>query len=106
MDSQERRTEVRLQYGILFDEVAAALFTADPIGLNFGYNTDEYHPEVGTILPQLRDCRSAQDVQQLLYREFVAWFDKDLADPQAKYLGLAREIWGLWQRHLGHRSLV
>jgi hypothetical protein len=106
VDSQERRRELRLQYGELFDAVAAVLFAADPIGINFGDNTDEYHPDVSTILPKLRGCESAADVQQLLYREFVAWFDEGIASPEAKYLGPARAIWELWQRHHGYRSLV
>ena len=106
MDSRERRKQLRTLYGELFDQVAAVLLAEDPIGINFGDNPDEYHPEVSTILPKLRDCQSAADVQHLLYREFVAWFDESTASPEAKYIGPARQIWELWQRHLGHRSLA
>ena len=43
----------------------------DPVGINFESNTDEYEPEVGTILPQLRSCKSADDVRRMVDREFV-----------------------------------
>ena len=45
MDSRARREEVRRQYGDLFAGVSAVLFVADPIGINFGSNTDEYEPD-------------------------------------------------------------
>jgi hypothetical protein len=35
------------------DTCRIAFFRFDPVGLNFGANTDEYDPEVGTILPHL-----------------------------------------------------
>ncbi len=106
MDTHERRKQLRLLYGDLFDGVAAALYAADPIGINFGDNADEYHPEVSTLLPKLRECHSAADVQALLHREFVAWFDEHTAGPEGRYRQPAQAIWELWQRHLGHRSLA
>ncbi len=106
MPSQERRKQLRLLYGDLFDSVAAILFEADPVGINFGFNTDEYHPEVGTVLPRLKECQSAQDVQQVLYQEFVAWFDEHVAGPQARYAEPARKIWELWQQSPDRNTLA
>ena len=59
-----------------------------------------------SILPKLRECHSAADVQQLLHREFVGWFDAHTAGPVGRYQGVARDIWELWQRHMGHCSLA
>ena len=55
---------VKAKFGPLFDEVSAILFRHDPMHINYGSNTDEYDPEVGTILPRLKQCRSARDVQE------------------------------------------
>jgi hypothetical protein len=77
--SFEHRAEVKRRFGKLFDEVAAALFAADPIGINFGHNTDEYEPETGTILPRLGECRSASDVRRITHEEFVRWFSAETA---------------------------
>lgn len=50
----EARRRLRVEYGNLFDSVAALLFRHDPVGINFDENTDEYQPEAETILPRLR----------------------------------------------------
>lgn len=70
----ERRA-LRREYGELYDRVSQLLFNWDSIGINFEYNTDEYEPEVGTILPRLRSCACAEDVQQVVYKELCRWFD-------------------------------
>jgi len=64
-------TELKKQYGALFDTVSAALYASDPLGINTGGNTDVYDSETGTILPRLKDAHSADDVQVILYEEFV-----------------------------------
>ena len=45
---------LKLQFGALFDELSAALFAADPVGINSGGNTHEYDSQAGTIIPRLR----------------------------------------------------
>lgn len=105
MSMEDRRTQLRNLYRDLFDRVSAVLFAADPIGLNFEDNADEYDPEVTTILPQLRTCLSADDVRDLLHREFVRQFDEHTAGPPGLYTEPARQIWELWQQHLGRRDL-
>jgi hypothetical protein len=42
---QENR-RLKEQYGQLFDDLQALFFRHDPMGINFGYNVDEYAPEV------------------------------------------------------------
>lgn len=57
---QERR-QLKAKYGDLFDSAAALLFRHGPVGINFEVNHDEYQAEVGSILPRLHDCQSADD---------------------------------------------
>jgi hypothetical protein len=52
--SSEDRKAPRREYAGLYEEVEAILFRHDPAGINFGENTDEYDPEVSTILHQGR----------------------------------------------------
>lgn len=100
MDSN--RKEVKRTYGKLFTAVSDALFQADPIGINFGGNTDEYDPEAGTIIPRLKTANSAQDTQAIIYEEFKNWFGTDTAGNQGQYQAVSVKIWELWcefQRH-------
>lgn len=92
------RKRVRAEYPELFDEVAGILFELDPIGINFKSNTDEYEPEVGTILPRLRACRSVDDARKVTHDEFTRWFDRSTAGPESSYQTAAERIWAAWQR--------
>jgi hypothetical protein len=65
-----QRAELRRIYGDLFEAVSAILFRRDPMGINFVENTDEYEPEVGTILPRLRTCMTEADVRRVVHEEF------------------------------------
>src|ERR1700722_5328594 len=69
----EARRRLKEEYGQLFESVAALLFRHDPVGINFDTNTDEYEPEVGSILPRLRTCNSADEARGVVYEEFVRW---------------------------------
>jgi len=94
---------MRRLYGPLFEQVSAALFAYDPIGINFGSNADEYEPEASTIIPRLHECRSVKDVQAVVHEEFVASFGLEADDRCAgleSYSEPAEVIWGLWQSHL------
>ena len=93
---QRERAAIRARFGPLFDEVAALLFRADPVGVNFETNTDEYEPEVGTILPRLEGCTSSSDVVRVVHEEFVRWFGVDTAGPLSRYERLATDLWELW----------
>jgi hypothetical protein len=103
----ENRRRLRAEYGELFDSTAALLFRHDPIGINFdGENTDEYEPEVETILPRLRSCHSAEDVLQVVHEEFVRWFDSGTAGSPERYQEIASEIWRLWQAHQSNPKIA
>ena len=88
-----RRTELRAKYGPLYDRVAAILFEADPAGVNFGDNTDEYEPEVDHIVPRLRSCSSVEDVQRVVVEEFTKMFDDDTVEAPERFHRIAGLIW-------------
>jgi|SRR5215475_4109799 len=94
----ENRRRLKKEYGALFDAVAELLYRHDPIGICFGDNPDEYEPKTGTILPRLHGCRSANDALQVVYEEFVRWFDRETAGSREHYDEIASEIWKLWQQ--------
>lgn len=96
----ESRRRLRAAYGELFDSLSALLYRHDPIGINFGDNSDEYDLEAETIIPRLRTCRSAADTLQVVHAEFVRWFDADTAGTQDGYEKIASDVWKLWQQHL------
>ena len=68
-----------------------AIDRADPIGLAMGCPTDEYAPEVGPIVPRLNVANIADDVQSILYEEFVRWFGE--AGPRDLYKTAADDVW-------------
>jgi hypothetical protein len=87
------RSAIKKEFGALYTDVLALLFKADPIGINFKDNTDEYEPEVDTILPRLSSCANAADTEKVVHEEFVRWFDRDTAGPQEWYRVVATQIW-------------
>ena len=102
MTDKQRKEQLKKQYGILFERISAVLFEADPIGINFESNTDEYEPEVGTILPRLRKSTCVQDVEKIVYEEFCHWFSVTDAGPKEIYEPIASKIWEIWSGHLYH----
>lgn len=97
---EAEKKNLKDEYGNLVYSISGILLTHDPIGINFGFNTDEYDPETGTILPRLKTCRSAEDVTTVVHEEFQQWFGSDTAGSRDKYNLIAAEIWELWQgRH-------
>jgi hypothetical protein len=97
----EARRRLKTEYGELFDAAAVLLFRYDPIGISFeNPNTDEYEPEVGTILPRLSDCHSQEDVLRVVHEEFVRWFEQDTAGPPERYEKIAADLWQMWLDYL------
>jgi hypothetical protein len=92
----DSRRRAKAEYGKLFDVVSALLFRYDPAGINFEVNAGEYDIETETILPRLRTCRSAGDVQKVVHEEFVRWFSRPTAGPPERYAEMSSEIWRLW----------
>lgn len=81
------------------------LFRADPVGINFDTNTDEYDAEAETIVIGLPRTSGPADVKALAHETFVQWFDAHTAGPIDRYAAVASEIWSLWRRHQGQLGL-
>lgn len=93
------RRAVRDAFGHrLWDEVSAILFEDDPIHINFGSNTDEYEPEVETILPRLAGCSGPGDAQRVVFQEVERWFGVGQAGRFERYEALSHQVWNAWIR--------
>ena len=95
MIGKVEKKALKRQYGELFASISDALFKADPAGINFETNADEYEAEAATIIPRLSAAQSAEDVQNIVYEEFFYWFS-GTAGPKDNYAAVAAEIWTLW----------
>jgi hypothetical protein len=95
----EKRKAIRHEFRALFDALSELLFEADPIGINFETNTDEYEPEVGTIIPRLKQAQSEGDVLRIIHEEFCTWFGVETAGPIEAYGSIASKVWAEWQRY-------
>jgi len=91
--------QIKHHYKSLFERVSKLLFEADLIRINFGSNTDEYDPEVGTILPRLEGAHSQDDVKTIVFEEFCRWFDPDLARRTDNYDSVSKRIWEEWCKY-------
>ena len=89
------REALNVAYAELFERLTEILFRHDPIGINFETNTDEYEPEVSTIIPRLRSATSREDVRRVVHEEFMRWFDGGMAGGEANYDAIATEVWDL-----------
>ena len=99
--ARQSRFEQTVTQRDLVDAVSQILFRADPVGINFETNTDEYDAEAETIVIGLPSTRGPDDVKALTHEAFVHWFDAQTAGPIDRYAAVALEIWNLWRRHRG-----
>ena len=82
------------RYQALVAAVERAVNEADPIGLlEIGAPTDEYSPEIGTIVPRIANAQRLDDVTDVLHEEFSRWFGAGAAGPRDAYEAPARRIW-------------
>ena len=90
-----RQASARLReyWGEAYHQLNTILFEEDPIGINFEENTNEYEPEVETILPRLGACGSARAVQSVLHEEFIRWFSPEIAGSAEKYEDISTRVW-------------
>ena len=67
-----RRRTSRMRYLKLHRGLAELRYRHDPVGLAAaGAPRDEYYPEVGTIIPRLKDALGPADVRHIVHQEFV-----------------------------------
>jgi hypothetical protein len=93
------REKLKKENSNLYTKIEKILFEHDLMGVNFGDNTDEYAPEVDTIIPRLKSATSADDVSSLIKEEFCTWFGDDIAQniETVKYDTMAKEVWLVWR---------
>ncbi len=86
---------VKKEFGNKYLELRAIINKHDPIGLiNTGAPEDEYEPEVKTIIVQLNDKQTKEQIHDLVYAEFLRWFDDEsTARPKNTYDSLAVDIY-------------
>ena len=78
----------------LRETIETILRRHDPIGLiGMGAPEDEYDPEVGTILPRLKEATTEDQLKGIVHAEFVRWFGAETAGPVDLYTAPARELW-------------
>jgi hypothetical protein len=98
--AQVPRHFAALGFTSVVNRISAILFKADPIGINFGHNSDEYDSEAETIVLRLIEGAREEDISRVVHEEFERWFG-DLSDEDVQYVKIAREIWEAW-RAFGH----
>ena len=97
----DKYQKLKNEHKELWYQVSRVLNQFDPIGLiHIGCPNDEYDPEVSTILPQLKQCKSEKDTWNMIYNEFVKWFDNSITGAKEKYKPIAKEIWEIKKRHI------
>jgi hypothetical protein len=94
---KDRENQKRKSYRHLHDRILEILFEEDLAGINFESNRDEYEPEVGTILPRLKHCHTAADLQMVIHEEFIRWFGSDIAGPVERYRKVTERVWVEWK---------
>jgi hypothetical protein len=90
MPSEDRKA-LRRKYAGLYEEVESILFRHDPASVNFEVNTDEYDPEVETILPKVVRATSRDEVEQVVRDEIQRWFGLDTPLRQETFEPIAAE---------------
>ena len=89
-----------IRYQDLVAAVERAINEADPIGLLAGgAPSDEYAPEIGTIIPLLANAHRPDDVTGVLHGEFLRWFGEGTAGLRQAYEAPARQIWAALLEH-------
>lgn len=74
--------------------VERAINEADPMGLlELGAPSDEYAPEIGTIVPRLAPVQGPDDIAGVLHEEFTHWFGAGSVGRRHAYEAPARRIW-------------
>lgn len=83
------------KYPELYEALVGILFQHDPVRICDDSNAmqeTEYTSEVNTILPRLKEVSSIQELRQVMYEEFIRWFDQS-AGPIERYDQVAQDIW-------------
>jgi hypothetical protein len=91
---REDRRRLKAEYAGIFSTVSGILRRHDPVGLvAIGAPPHEYEPEVGTILPRLREISSEEDACRITTEEFVKWFGDDTIHDAEALKRCGTDIW-------------
>ena len=78
-----------------YQNILNLLMKFDPIGINFGNNIDEYKPEAESILNQIKETSTREEILLIVHQEFIRWFGVEIAGGKSKYIDIADEIYNL-----------
>lgn len=86
---------IKSKYGNSFNELRTIINRHDPIGLiDLGAPEDEYESEVKTIIVQLDKEMTEKQIHDLVYTEFLRWFDDaSTAGSKDAYKELSNDIY-------------
>lgn len=86
--------EVKQSQAEIFYSVREIINKHDPARLIvIGAPEDEYDPEVKTIVYQLKNDQTIDQIQDMVYQEFIRWFnEKAIYGERESYLKIAIEI--------------
>ena len=102
-DSSERRARLQATYGRLYTDVLDIIQQADLVGIAY-VASDEYEPEVTTILPRLHQANNEADVAMIIREEFDTWFYEGVTRGKDECVTwAAQEIWKAWQDWQSHQ---
>lgn len=73
---------------------------ADPQGIYFGDNPDEYDPEIDAIVKLLPQCDTAVKIKRTLWVIFKDKFGADIAGSENVYTGLSEAMFEWKKKHL------
>ena len=74
---REARKRTKKKFDATYESISSLLFEIDPMGINFESNTDEYEPEVDTILPRIKNLNGRKEIELVVREEFEKWFGDD-----------------------------
>ena len=77
---RKARGRIKREFVAKYESISALLFEIDPMGINFKTNTDEYEPEVNTILPRVKDLKERKEIELVVREEFERWFGDELIE--------------------------
>jgi hypothetical protein len=74
---REARKRTKNEFAAAYESISSLLFEIDPMGISFEFNTDEYEPEVDTILPRIKDLNERTEIELVVREEFGKWFGNE-----------------------------
>ena len=100
---KSEKAQLKAKYRKLWKIVDSAIRKEDPIGLlRLGAPSDEYDPEIGTILPRLKSASSQSELRRIIHQEFLHWFGEPTTGPESAYEDIANDI---WEKYYGEQSI-